>query len=289
MPALKGPLAALAAACALAFPARAEPPAWLVRDKDSEMLIFGSVHVLPPDLAWRTPRLEAALKAADDLWFEIPADAATEAEIQRLVGRVGVLPAGQSLSRLLPARDAERLARVAQNYAVDRAALEHLEPWLAEVVLAGAAYRKAGAASAYGVEAVIEAAAPAALRRAALETPAEQIALFDETPMGEQLASFSENLRELEEEPEAYAELLKAWTAGDVAAIHREVLEPMRRATPRLFRRMVTDRNARWARALDRRLKGRGRTVVVVGVGHLIGPGSLPERLRALGYSVERP
>jgi uncharacterized protein YbaP (TraB family) len=56
-----------------------------------------------------------------------------------------------------------------------------------------------------------------------------------------------------------------------------------------LFKRLVTDRNARWAAKLDQRLKGKGRTVVVVGVGHLIGEDSLPDRLRALGYSVKGP
>jgi uncharacterized protein YbaP (TraB family) len=29
--------------------------------------------------------------------------------------------------------------------------------------------------------------------------------------------------------------------------------------------------------------------VVVVGAGHLLGPGGLPQRLRALGYRVEGP
>jgi len=68
-----------------------------------------------------------------------------------------------------------------------------------------------------------------------------------------------------------------------------EALAPLRRVAPTLFRRLVTERNARWAATLDARLKGRGRTVVVVGVGHLIGPEGLPERLRALGYSVKGP
>jgi hypothetical protein len=36
-------------------------------------------------------------------------------------------------------------------------------------------------------------------------------------------------------------------------------------------------------------MKGHGRTVVVVGVGHLIGPDGVPARLRALGYSVTGP
>jgi uncharacterized protein YbaP (TraB family) len=83
--------------------------------------------------------------------------------------------------------------------------------------------------------------------------------------------------------------LVRAWMAGDTAGLDREALEPMRKASPGLFRRLVTERNEAWIRTLDARLKGRGRTVVVVGVGHLIGQGGLPARLRALGYSVTGP
>jgi uncharacterized protein YbaP (TraB family) len=77
--------------------------------------------------------------------------------------------------------------------------------------------------------------------------------------------------------------------AGDLKALDRDALTPLRKASPELFRRIVTDRNVRWTAALDARLKGHGRTVVVVGMGHLIGPDGLPARLRALGYRVEGP
>jgi len=76
---------------------------------------------------------------------------------------------------------------------------------------------------------------------------------------------------------------------GRHQALDRDALEPLRKASPQLFRRIVTDRNARWTTVLDQRLKGRGRTVVVVGMGHLIGPDGVPARLRALGYRVQGP
>jgi uncharacterized protein YbaP (TraB family) len=286
--------AGLAIACAPlavfgAQPARAAPPVWVVKDADSEIVLFGSVHVLPPGLKWRPAALDAALARADDLWFELPMDAATQAEVGGLAARLGVLPPGQSLFTLLPPADAKKLVAVADAYGVDKTTLARLEPWLAEVALAGAAYGKAGADTGNGVELTISAAAPAAARRQAFETPADQMRFFDEAPLSEQIASLRETLGELERDPEAYMKLVRAWMAGDVAALDREALEPMRQATPGIFRRLVTERNAAWVKILDARLKGRGRTVVVVGVGHLVGAGGLPARLRALGYSVTGP
>ena len=130
--------------------------------------------------------------------------------------------------------------------------------------------------------------APHATRRA-FETSAEQIALLSGGLRTEQIASLHETLAELEDQPDEFMALVRAWMDGDVAALDREALDPVRKTSPSLFRRMVTERNARWTQVLDARLKGHGRTVVVVGVGHLIGPDGLPARLRALGYSVTGP
>lgn len=282
-------LAGLAAALVLSVPARAEPPVWVVRDADSEMLLFGSVHVLPPGLTWRPAALDAGLKRADDLWFELPVGAAAEQEIARLAATTGVLPVGQSLFTLLAPRDAMQLVQAADQLGLDKTTLDRLEPWLAEVALAGAAYRRAGADSEHGVEATLAAAAPARIPRKALETPAEQLSLFDQSPLNEQIASLNQTVRELQDDPEGYDKLIRAWLAGDAGALDREALDPLRQASPGIFRRLVTERNDRWTVQLAARLKGKGRTVVVVGVGHLVGADGLPARLRALGYSVTGP
>ncbi|MGA0606090.1 TraB/GumN family protein [Phenylobacterium sp. VNQ135] len=283
--------AALAASAALlsATAAAAQPPVWVVKDADSEMVLFGSVHVLPPGLAWKPPALAAALKDADDLWFELPAGPEAEQESARLAGEKGVLPPGESLFKRLPPADAARLVRVAEAYGVDKAVLDRLEPWLAELALSGAAFRKSGAGLEDGVEKAVEAAAPPKARRRALETVAEQLAIFDEAPEGEQIASLRETMVEMEKDPKAFDTLVAAWASGDLGLIEREALQPLRQASPLLYRRLVTDRNARWVQTLDHRLKGKGRTVVVVGMGHLIGDGGVPARLRALGYSVTGP
>jgi uncharacterized protein YbaP (TraB family) len=288
---MRAVLAGLAAAiaAALAAPASAEPPVWVVKDADSEVVLFGSIHVLPPNLRWRPKALDAALARADDVWFELPMDPSTQQQVAALAGRLGVLPPGKSLFALLPAADARLMTKVADAYGVDKAALDRLEPWLAEVVLAGAAYRKAGADTDNGVEQTLSAAVPSSVQRQAFETPDDQMRLFDQAPLPEQIASLRETLGELDSDPEAYMKLVRAWAAGDVAGLDREALEPLRKAAPGMFRRLVTQRNEAWVKALDARLKGHGRTVVIVGVGHLIGQGGVPARLRALGYSVTGP
>lgn len=278
----------LAAALVLVPPVWAEPGVWIVRDADSEMLLFGSVHILPPGLAWRPAALDVALLEAEDLWFELSVDAATSQEVARLASATGTLPPGQSLFTLLPPDDAARLLRIAVTYGVDRVSLDHLKPWLAEVALAAALYRRTGAASEHGVEATISAAAPPSARRKALETPAEQIALFNGASLPDQIASLRGSMDEIDADPDAFATLVAAWVAGDLATLERET-QSLRKLSPALFQRLIVQRNAAWTTTLDARLKGKGRTVVVVGAGHLVGEDGLPARFRALGYSVTGP
>lgn len=272
-----------------AGPALAKPPVWVVRDADSEMLIFGSVHVLPPGLDWRPARLDEALTVAEDLWFELPMGQAAETEIAGLAAAKGVLPPSQTLSALLSPAGAQALASAAQKYGLAPGFLDRLEPWFAEVALAGAEFRAEGADTDSGVEKSVNAAAPPSAQRMAFETAAQQIALFDEAPVAAQLASLEESLAQMERDPGGYDRLVAAWMAADTAALEKDALVPLRTASPVLYTRLVSERNAAWTQVLDQRLKGKGRTVVVVGVGHLLTADGLPTRLRALGYSVEGP
>lgn len=286
---LAGAVALGAAAMGACGPALAQPPVWVVSDADSEMLLFGSVHVLPPGLNWRPAALNAAIAKAEDVWFELPVDGGADAEAARLAAALGYLPADQTLTGLLSQDSQARLNRMAEQYGLPLSLLDRFEPWLAEVALAGAMYRMSGADAASGVEKTLAAAVPPTAARRAFETPAQQVGLFDATPMDEQIASFEVSLREAEEDPQVYAELVSAWMRGDVAALEADALGPLREASPGIYERLVTARNAAWIDTLDERLKGRGRTVVIVGVGHLLGEDGLPARLRALGYSVKGP
>lgn len=282
-------LLALVAGLFVAGGAAARPPVWIVRDKDSELVLFGSVHILPPGLDWRPPALTRALSDADDVWFELPIDPATQAQTAQLAAQLGVLGPDQSLLKMLPPAEAERLMRVAASYGADVAVLDRLKPWLADIALSAAAFKKVGADGEDGVEQAVAAAVPPAAQRRAFETAREQIQILSGASQADQIASLSETMKEMEQDPDEYQRLLRAWMAGDLKALDAEALEPLRKASPALFRRLLTDRNVRWTEALDARLKGKGKTVVVVGMGHLIGPGGLPARLRALGYQVEGP
>lgn len=280
---------ALIAALATALPAAAQPPVWVVRDQDSTIVLFGSVHMLPPGLNWRPQALNTAIQSADDIWFELPLDAENSQAASQLAETRGMLPPGERLNDRLSRTGRGRLVRVAKSMNLSMAALQRMRPWLAEVTLGVAQLAKSGANGSDGVERTLNQAAPATAKRRAFETPEQQIAFFADAPEKDQVASLEDTLREMEEDPHEYSKLVKAWMAGDVKALERQGLNPMRRASPVMYQRLVTERNARWADAIAVRLQGSGETVVVVGAAHLIGKGGVPALLRQRGITVEGP
>jgi len=282
-------LLALAMGFIAVLPTRAQPPVWVVTDADSVIVLFGSVHMLPPGLDWRPAELEAALEDADDLWFELPIDAETSQEAAHLAIQRGLLPKGETLSPKLSAKGRERLARATVRLGANPAVVERMRPWLAEVTLGVAELARNGASGSDGVERAIAADAPAGAELRAFETPTQQIAFFADLPEKAQVASLENTLKQMEEDPKGFEKLVDAWMAGDLATLERMGLETMKKASPALYRALVVERNKRWTEMLADRLAGSGETVVVVGAAHLIGEDSVPAMLRARGATVSGP
>jgi hypothetical protein len=77
--------------------------------------------------------------------------------------------------------------------------------------------------------------------------------------------------------------------AADIAGLQRDAIDPVVKVSPRLYDRLVGQRNRHWVQTLSERLKRPGHIVVVVGAGHLIGPRGVPALLRAQGFQVDGP
>ncbi len=285
---IAGGLAALVLAAVAVFvaaEASAAPPLWLAVRGQTRLYLFGSVHLLPAGLDWEPPALADVQRRARWLWFEIPIDAASDAAAARQAAAKGALPAGESLWSVLPAPVAAKVKRAALAVSVSPAALAHDRPWLADVALSLAADIAGGGSAGDGVERRVQAATPLAVGRRAFETAGQQIDFLADAPRSDQIASLEATAEEILDRPATYHRVLTAWLAGDLATLRRDALAPLERASPALFARLITERNRRWARLLDRDREA-GVGLIVVGMGHLIGPDGLPALLARSGWTV---
>jgi uncharacterized protein YbaP (TraB family) len=284
-------LRALALCLALAVPAQALalPPVWVVRDQDSTIVLFGSVHLLPEGVTWKPPALAQALAQADDVWFEAPMDPAGRQAASAAAQAHALLPEDESLLSMLSPAGRARMEKQAEALKIPLTQLDRLQPWYAELLISSALYQQIGAAGADGVEQTLWGAVPPKAARHAFETPAQQVSFFADAPMKDQVASLEQTLRDAGDARRDFQMLLKAWLNGDLKRLDRKVVEPLRKAAPGLYETVVVQRNARWTEEIAERMKGHGRTVVIVGMGHLIGPDGVPARLRARGFEVDGP
>jgi uncharacterized protein YbaP (TraB family) len=269
--------------------AGALPPVWTVRGERGQLVLFGSIHLLPRGVNWRPAALDAALVRAAALWFELPIDQKTDETALRLADRRGRLAPGDSLWARLNPGQRDSVERAAASVDIAPAALTPLRPWRAELALSLAQDARDGALAAAGVEAQIQNDAPPSADRHALERVEQQIGFLAGGAEGEQIASLEETAREMTTDPDLYGRTVREWLAGDLAGLRRDDLDPLKTAAPAAYRRLIVERNRRWAPVLARLARAPGVTVVVVGVGHLIGPEGLPALLRARGLVVDGP
>ena len=282
-----GLLAAVTAGLLATVPARAEPALWVVRDADSTIYLFGTIHVLKPTAAWRTPKIDAAFASSRELWLETSEGDDPKA-VQALVTQLGVDPKTTLSSRLEPA-DQARLAAAATAAGLPGAALETMRPWLAALTLTIAPIIKAGYDPAKGVDKVLEAAAKSdgkAIRT--FETMEQQFRFFADLPPTLELDMLKQTLEESAEGTQTVDAMAAAWAEGDLGTLDRLIVSDMRKGYPEVYDVLLRKRNIAWADAIRTVLAGSGTHFIAVGAGHLIGPDSVQAQLNAKGVAVSR-
>ena len=281
-------IALLALGLLLTAPVTAAPALWMIKRAHTTLYLFGTVHLLPHDTAWRSPALDQALAASDSLTIELTDD--NSAHMQALVLQYGLDP-GHPLADKLTATENATLAQAAQIAGVPggAASLQVMRPWLAALTLAVAPLLKAGLDPAHGVDKRLQAQMLQAGKPVhGLETAAQQIRFFADLPPAIELAFLRSTLRDADQVSAELTTLIDAWKAGDTATIARLEDEQLRQREPRLYQRLLVQRNEVWAKQIAAMLQQPGTVFIAVGAAHLAGPDSVQAQLRKLGIEAIR-
>jgi uncharacterized protein YbaP (TraB family) len=283
-------LAQAAAPTASAAAPRAEgagPALWVIRDADSTIYLFGTVHVLRPTTGWATDRIDTAFDSADQIYFEIsnPDD---QAAMMPIVQRLGFAPQTPLSSLLTPAENAE-LEAAAASIGVPAAQMNIFRPWLAGLTLSIAPLVKAGYDPASGVELVLKTRAQTAGKPIhGFETLEEQVGLIAGLPDDAQLAFLRSTLETYDNATVELDRLVGAWAQGDVAAIERYGVQEMKDDNRVVYDTLLTNRNVNWAGQIQTLLDGSGTVFIAVGAAHLVGDESVQSILESRGVHATR-
>lgn len=265
----------------------AGPALWVVRDADSTLYLFGTVHLLRPGGDWMTPQVADAFDASEELWLEIE-DPTDQAAAAPLIMQHGLSPQTPLSSRL----NAEELASLDAAVAAmgaTRQMLDPMLPWLAALTLSIAPLTQAGYDPAAGVDVVLRQHAVESGKPVhGLETIEQQLMFFAGMEPEVELDFLRSTLESFDESATLLDAMAGAWATGDVEAMYGLGGDEMKTDYPAIYDMMLTRRNADWVGQIQDELAGSGTVFIAVGALHLAGPDSVQAQLQAAGVTVER-
>jgi uncharacterized protein len=264
----------------------ADPALWVIKDADTTIYLFGTVHVLKDNIKWFDGGVKAAYDASSEVVLEL--DTSNPQAMQGAIMKMAIDPDGPALTQKLGPDMAASLEKALMDAGLPIAAFEKFEPWVLPVVMTGAVLVKAGYNPASGVEMQLT----SALKKdgktlGTLETAEEQMGFFDNLPEAVQIAYLKTTIAELPKTGPVLDEMVSAWAKGKPEALDALMNEGMK-ATPELEKVLINDRNVRWADWIEKRMAKPGTVFMAVGAGHLAGKNSVQEKLKAKKLAATR-
>lgn len=257
-----------------------QPAIWEVTDADTRMFLFGTIHRLPYNFAWRTPQLDRIVKEAQSLIVE------GDSRPDKQAGRPDRLP--PVADRLDGDARALWLGMLAMLPEERSSAFDALPTWAVAQAIDTEARRWRNPPLAPGVDLQLI----TKFKRAGKEVqPIESGAAVDATltavSEAEQRRILSAQLHDIVRPrpvPERMA-LFHLWARGEHLAESNR-LRPTQAGE--LANRLLDDRNSAWADTLARRMREPGTVLVAVGAGHFEGERSLLVQLAERGIHARR-
>ena len=278
-------LLALARTAGAALRVRGGTPLQVLRRGHAKVHVFGFGDA--KDDAWATPELRRAFDASSELWLEVSHDPGSEPDAASKREQLTHNPAGRTFFDVLEPAVRARAREYCAQLGISHERISPQRPWSAFYTINGAYWSRHKPsfeprnpdvtltkwAKDQGKPIRYEMPSQLAFARfmAAMPDAAQsQYMTFLFDFLDDQTAGRNQNEFD--------------WIKGDTTLAERAV-ERMRTRTPDLYRIMQVQRNAWWARAIERMLASGGIHFIGIGQMHTLGPDGIHRQLRRIAKS----
>ena len=232
---------------------------------------------------------ESAYNDVDQVVFETDIDALISQEVQLLLMSKGMYTGGDTLEKKLSKESYAFLVKYCNDRSMSIELFQNFKPWMVTMTLLVLELEKNGITSADGLDMYFHNKAKKdGKQTGGLEDVYKHVELvssFDEEFDESIIESFIQEAGELQVVIDG---LIKSWMAGDEAGIDEFLAVNMRKEFPKLYEKLLTDRNRNWIPRLEALMNSGKRTLVIVGVGHLVGEESVISLLKSRGYKIKK-
>jgi uncharacterized protein YbaP (TraB family) len=266
----------------------AHPALWEVSDPDTTIYLFGTIHLLPDNMQWRTAKFDKAVESSQQLMVETIVDEKDPTKLMSVLASMGFAKGLPPLvDRVPPEKRAALDAAIAKS-GVPKPVFDQMKTWTAAFLLLGDQFKGMGLKGGEGVEAVLRNTFTSEGKPVGeLETNAQQLGFFDALPEQAQVQLLLGALDDSKNADQEFSGMLKSWVNGDVEGIARTFDRDLG-ASPVLQQALIRQRNANWSKWIEQRMAKPGSIMIAVGAGHLAGNDSVIAMLKKDGYRVRR-
>jgi uncharacterized protein YbaP (TraB family) len=267
----------------------AESSVWKLDTDNGSFYLAGSCHVLRKSDYPLPEEFELAYDDVDQVIFETDIEALMSQDVQLLLITKGMYTGGDTLEKKLSKKAYASLVKYCNDRSMSIALFQNFKPWMVTMTLLVLELEKHGISPADGLDMYFHNKAKKdGKQTGGLEDVyrhVELVSSFEEEFDESIIESFIEEAGELQVIMEG---LIKSWLAGDEAGIDEYLTVNMRKEFPKLYKKLLTDRNRNWIPRLETLIDSGKRTLVIVGVGHLVGEESVINLLKSRGYKIKK-
>ena len=262
-----------------------DPALWVVKDADTTIYLFGTVHILKPGLSWFDDGVKEAFDKSDRLVLELVEP--SPAESQALFMKLAMDQSGKTLRSKMTEAERVIYEGALKKIGIPAEGLDPFDPWAAAVTMSVVAMQQKGFDINSGAEKQLTAAAKASNKPiTGVETMEFQLGVFDAMSQAEQIEFLVESAKMIDEIEVTMDKMVELWAKPDPVGLAVLMNEGL--TSPALYTALLTNRNANWAKWVKAQMEKPGTTFMAVGAGHLSGSTSVPVLLSSYGINAER-
>lgn len=247
----------------------------------SPSYLFGTMHIEDPEIVTLPTPVQQVFDRAGGLTLEVVLDP----QVLLAMAMAFMLTDGSTLESHIGAPLYQRTVKAMVGHGLPEVAVAMMKPWAAAVTLMTPPPQTGVVLDLMLYQEATAKGKPIT----GLETPQEQMSLFDSFSTQDQITLLEDTLDQLDKIPQMFADLKAAYLDRNLTRLVEVSNDSMRENDPNLVknfnRKLITERNHRMLRRMQPQLQ-KGREFIAVGALHLPGEEGLLQLLSKQGYSV---
>ena len=262
---------------------------WLVETpRNKAVFLLGSLHVLKSDAYPLANAINEAYSRSQKVVFETDLAAMTDPAIQAKMLALGLYPEGQTLFQNISDEMRSSLKKKMADLGMPMEHFGRFRPWFMAVTMTALELQRLGFSPEYGIDVHFYGRAGSDQKEIGYLEPVEfQLDLLGKMNEQDQNAFLGQTLKDLDVAAQMADDMLKNWEKGDVDNLYAILFESFE-GYPQIENRLIRRRNIDWVKKIEAMMAEDKNIFIVVGAGHLIGPGGVVALLKERGYRVKQ-